>query len=113
MADDTHIDLRQTVAALRQQLEARTAERDEALAREAALAEVLQTLNSSPGDLTPVFDAILEKAHALCGVKHGALVTYDGECFRFAADHGMPQFWIKQFRQTQWPKRPSGCRGER
>ena len=64
MADVTHIDLRQTVAALRQQLEARTAARDEALAREAALAEVLQTTNSSPNDLTPVFDAILEKAHA-------------------------------------------------
>jgi len=95
MADDTHIDLRQTVAALRQQLEARTAERDEALAREAALAEVLQNINSSPGDLTPVFDAILEKAHSLCGVEHGALVTYDGEYFRSAADHGMPQFWIK------------------
>ena len=99
MADDTHIDLRQTVAALRQQLEARTAERDEALAREAALEEVLQATNSSPGDLTPVFDAILAKAHSLCGVEHGALVTYDGEYFRVATDRGMPQFWIKQFRQ--------------
>ena len=99
MTDDTHIDLRQTVAELRQQLEARTAERDEGLAREAALAEVLQTTNSSPGDLTRVFDAILEKAHALCGVEHGALATYDGEYFRVATDRGMPQFWIKQFRQ--------------
>src|SRR6516165_6627389 len=117
MADDTHIDLRQTVAALRQQLEARTAERDEALAREAALAEVLQTTNSSPGDLTLVFDAILEKAHALCGVEHGALVTYDGEYFRLAADHGMPQFWVKQFRQP-YRAAPGGgaerlLRGER
>ena len=43
MRDDTNINLRQTVAALRQELEARTAERDEALAREAALAELLQT----------------------------------------------------------------------
>jgi hypothetical protein len=46
-----------------------------------------------------VFDAILEKAHGLCGVEHGALVTHDGEYFRLAADNGMPRFWIKQFRQ--------------
>jgi hypothetical protein len=64
-----------------------------------ALAEVLQTTNSSPGDLGPVFDAVFAKAHALCGFGHGALVTYDGEYFRLAADRGMPQFWIKQFRE--------------
>src|SRR6516225_1853907 len=89
----------QLIADLQGQLAECRAERDAGLAREAALAEVLQTTNSSPGDLTPVFDAILEKAHALCGVEHGALVTYDGEYFRLAADRGMPQFWIKQHRQ--------------
>ena len=46
-----------------------------------------------------MFDAILEKTHALYGVEHGALITYDGEYFRLAADRGMPQFWIKQFRE--------------
>src|SRR6516225_4127891 len=89
----------QLIADLQRQLAECRAERDAGLAREAALAEVLQTTNSSPGDLTPVFDAILEKAHALCGVEHGALVTYDGEYFRLAAHRGMPQFWIKQHRQ--------------
>jgi len=89
----------QLIADLQRQLAECGAERDAGLAREAALAEVLQTINSSPGELTPVFDAILEKAHALCGVEHGALVTYDGEYFRLAAEHGMPQFWIKQHRR--------------
>src|SRR5215472_19176398 len=83
--DNTLADCEQLVADLQRQLAECRVERDEALAREAALAEVLQTLNSSSGDLAPVFDAILAKAHALCGVEHGALVTYDGESFRLAA----------------------------
>ena len=93
--DDTIAELQRTVAELRR-------ERDAALAREAALAEVLDVINRSPDDPGPVFDTVLEKAHSLCGAAIGALSTFDGTLMHTLAMRGFPDDYSARMREP-WP----------
>src|SRR5215471_14091424 len=103
--DSTSADPQEINRDLQRQLAQCQAERDEALARETAMADVLQVINSSPGDLAPVFDAMVGEALRLCEAAYGHLDIYDGERFCPVGSQGEPKMveWLKQ----RGPVRPA------
>jgi signal transduction histidine kinase len=62
----------------------------EALERQQAIAEILQAINRSPGDLQPVFDILLDKAMRLCEAAFGILAVKKDEQTHTVAAHGLP-----------------------
>jgi PAS domain S-box-containing protein len=90
MLDDRVAQLERANAELRRKLDERTAELKVTLEQQTATAEVLQVINSSPGELQPVFQAMLQRAHTLCEASFGALMTYDGERFHAVVHQGTP-----------------------
>ena len=69
------------------EVQARTRELSEALEQQTATSEVLSVISSSPGELEPVFRAMLENAIRVCDAKFGTLFRYDGDALYPAAGH--------------------------
>src|SRR5262249_28135809 len=80
--------------------------RDEALEQLFASAEVLKVIRSPPGELAPVFQALLENAVRIFGAKFGNLLLYEEGAFRVAAMHDAPsvleELWRRE-RDPSWP----------
>jgi GAF domain-containing protein len=91
----------------------RTRELSESLEQQTATSEVLSVISSSPGDLEPVFQTMLENAVRICEAKFGSLYRFDGENFHFAAEVGTPLEYAT-FQKDRGPLRPrSGTQLER
>ena len=100
--DNAVADLQRANAELRRQLDERTAERDEALDQQTATSEVLQVINSSLGDLAPVFDAMLEKAMRLCDAPFGSMLRFRNGRFTVAASRDVPAPFLSYLRDFDY-----------
>ena len=82
------------------EVQARTRELSEALEQQTATSEVLSIISSSPGELAPVFQAMLENAIKICEANFGNLFTYSDNSFRVVAQHNAPpayrEFWERE-----------------
>jgi GAF domain-containing protein len=77
----------------------------QSLEQQTATADVLRVISSSPGELEPVFQAMLENATRICQANFGTLYRFDGEKFHFAAEVGTP-LELAEFIRRRGPFRP-------
>jgi len=77
-------------ARLLTELRQRTADLTESLEQQTATSEVLQVISSSPGDVQPVFEAMLEKAARICDANFGNIFRWDGDALHIVGTHNTP-----------------------
>jgi GAF domain-containing protein len=82
------------------EVQTRTRELSEALEQQTATSEVLQVISSSPGELKPVFEAMLANAVSICNAKFGNLFLYEGNSFRIAVQRNAPPAYAERWRQN-------------
>ena len=83
------------------ELRQRTDDLSESLEQQTATSEVLKVVSSSPGNLEPVFDAMLQNAVRICGANFGNLMLRDGDGFRVGATHGAHPAYVEYLRSEQ------------
>jgi GAF domain-containing protein len=92
------------------EVQARTRELSEALEQQTATSEVLKVVSSSPGELEPVFQAMLENATRICEAKFGTLYLYDGDAFHTASLYNAPPAYAENRKRCECSYDPvQGC----
>src|SRR5271169_1631682 len=82
------------------ELRQRTNDLTESLEQQTATSEVLNVISSSPGELEPVFQAMLESATRICEAKFGVLYRSEGDALRAVALHGAPLAYVEERRRN-------------
>ena len=84
----------------------RSRELSESLEQQTATSEVLQVISSSPGDLQPVFAAMLENAARICEASFGNIHRWDGDALHLVATHNTPPSFAEFRRRSPLPSSP-------
>jgi GAF domain-containing protein len=87
------------------ELRQRTDDLSEALDQQTATADVLKVISNSPGDLAPVFGAVLDNATRICGAQFGTLFLFDGDKLQLAAQYKTPAA-LQEFQRQRGPFLP-------
>ena len=87
-------------ARLLNELRQRTTDLTEALEQQTATSEVLRVISSSPGELQPVFDAMLENAVRICDATYGNIYSRDSDIFRLVASYKTPPAFTEYRRRN-------------
>ena len=85
----------------------RTRELTESLDQQTATSEVLKVISSSPGELEPVFEAMLAKATRICDAKFGTIFRWDGDALRLVATHNTPPAFAEYRKRRPLPLKPN------
>jgi GAF domain-containing protein len=82
------------------ELRQRTSDLSESLEQQTATSEVLRVISSSPGELQPVFEAMLANATRLCEAKFANLFLYEKDAFRIVAQQNAPRAYAERWRRN-------------
>jgi GAF domain-containing protein len=94
------------------ELRQRTTDLSEALEQQTATSEVLRVISSSPGELEPVFQTMLQNAARLCEAKFGMLYLCEGDALRIVAAYNVPPAFAEVRSRGPFRPPPSGTLGQ-
>src|SRR5207237_8896644 len=87
------------------EVQARTWELSEALEQQTATSEILRVISTSPTDVKPVFETMVQNAVALCGSLFANVFRFDGKLLHFVASHNVGPSYVELLR-AKYPMRP-------